>query len=134
MEEDCVFCKIVEGEISAHKVHETDEWLAFLDAEPVSKGHTLVIPKDHVEDIHDAEDMRFMWNALVKTSDAVKEAFDAKGINIDQNNGEVAGQEVFHMHFHVTPRYTGNEIELDYDREELEDGEEIAGHIRRNIE
>lgn len=133
MKEDCVFCKIVEGKIPAYRVHETEDWLAFLDAEPVSKGHTLVIPKKHVEDIHGAEGIDFMWGALVKTADAVKEAFDAEGINIDQNNGEVAGQEVFHMHFHVTPRYTGDEIELDYDRSELENGEEIAERIRAQM-
>lgn len=133
MTEDCVFCRIVEGEIPAHKVHETDDWLAFLDAEPVSKGHTLVIPKRHVEDIHGAEGMDFMWDALVKTADAVKEAFDAEGINIDQNNGEVAGQEVFHMHFHVTPRYTGDELELEYDRSGLENGEKIAERIRAQM-
>lgn len=133
MNEDCVFCKIVEGEIPSHRVYETENWMAFLDAEPVSRGHTLVIPKEHVEDIHEAEGMDFMWDALVKTADAVKEAFGANGINIDQNNGEVAGQEVFHMHFHVTPRYTGDEISLDYDRSELEEGEEIAEEIRSKM-
>ena len=133
MNEECVFCKIIDGEIPAYKVHETENWVAFLDAEPVSKGHTLVIPKQHVENIHEAEGMDFMWDALVTTANAVKDAFDAKGINIDQNNGEIAGQEVFHMHFHVTPRYDGSEIELDYDREELENAEEIAGRIREKM-
>lgn len=133
MTQDCVFCKIIDGEIPSHKVYETEKWVAFLDAEPVSKGHTLVIPKQHVENIHESEGMDFMWDALVKTADAVKEAFDAKGINIDQNNGEVAGQEVFHMHFHVTPRYDGSEIELDYDREDLENGEQIAQNIQEKM-
>jgi histidine triad (HIT) family protein len=133
MANDCVFCKIIDGEIPACKIYETEEWLAFLDAEPASKGHTLVVPKKHVEDIHEAEDMSFMWGALVKTADAVKEAFDAKGIKIDQNNGEAAGQEVFHMHFHVTPRYDGSEVEVKYDREELENGDEIAGRIREKM-
>lgn len=133
MTEDCVFCSIIDGEMPSHKVYETEKWVAFLDAEPVSKGHTLVIPKQHVENIHESEGMDFMWDALVKTADAVKEAFDAKGINIDQNNGEVAGQEVFHMHFHVTPRYDGSEIELDYDRQDLENGEQIAQNIRQQM-
>lgn len=133
MEEDCVFCKIIEGEIPSYKVYEDDKTVAFLDAEPVSKGHTLVIPKEHVENIHDAEGMEYMWDSIVKVANAVKEAFDAKGINIDQNNGAVAGQEVFHMHFHVTPRYTGDEIELEYDREELENPEEISGRIKSEL-
>lgn len=118
----------------SHKVYETDKWLAFLDAEPVSKGHTLVVPKQHVESIHGAKGMNFMWDALVKTADAVKEAFDANGINIDQNNGEVAGQEVFHMHFHVTPRYDGSEVQLDYDRSQLENGDELAQQISELID
>ncbi|MFB6215414.1 MAG: HIT family protein, partial [Candidatus Aenigmatarchaeota archaeon] len=83
--------------------------------------------------IHEAEGMGYMWDSLVKVANAVKQAFDAKGINIDQNNGAVAGQEVLHMHFHVTPRYTGDEIELDYDREELKNGKKIAGEIRDRL-
>ncbi len=133
MEKDCVFCKIIEGEIPSHRVYEDENVLAFLDAKPVSKGHTLVIPKTHVENIHEAEGMSYMWDAIVEVADAVKEAFDANGINIDQNNGEVAGQEVFHLHFHVTPRYDGNEIELDYDRSDLTDGEETAEKIEMEI-
>lgn len=117
----------------SHKVYEDENVLAFLDTNPVSRGHTLVIPKKHVENIHEAGGMDYMWDAIVEVADAVKGAFDAEGINIDQNNGEVAGQEVFHLHFHVTPRYDGSEIELDYDRSELEDGEEIADKIKQEI-
>lgn len=133
MSEDCIFCKIIDSEVPCYKVYEDENVIAFLDAEPVSKGHTLVVPKQHVENIHEAEGMDYMWDALVKVSDAVRDAFDAKGLNIDQNVGEVAGQEVFHMHFHVTPRYDGSEIELEYDRSELENGEEIAGKISSQI-
>lgn len=129
MEEDCVFCKIIEGKIPSHTVYEDDEVVAFLDANPVSKGHTLVVPKKHVENIHEAAGMDYMWDALVKVSNALRETFDPGGINIDQNNGEVAGQEVFHLHFHVTPRYDGNELDISYNRSELENGEEVASSI-----
>lgn len=134
MREDCVFCKIIEGEIPGNIVYEDENVVAFLDANPVSKGHTLVVPKKHVEDIHGAADMEYMWDALVKVSDAVEEAFDPEGINIAQNNGEAAGQEVFHLHFHVTPVYTGDELQITYDRSELEDGEEVAARIFREID
>lgn len=134
MSDECVFCKIIEGEIPAYKVYEDENVLAFLDANPVSKGHTLVVPKKHVEDIHGTEDMIYMWEAIVKVTDAIDEALEPEGFNIDQNNGEVAGQEVFHMHFHVTPRYTGDEIELNYDRTELEEGESIAETIAEEFE
>lgn len=133
MKDNCVFCKIIDGEIPSNKVYEDEKAVAFLDAEPVSKGHALVVPKKHVEDIHEAEGMDYMWDAIVKVSNAVKDAFDAEGVNVNQNNGEIAGQEVFHMHFHVTPRYDGSEIEIDYNRTELEDGEDIAEAVKREI-
>ena len=132
--EDCIFCKIIEGEVPSHKVYEDENTLAFLDTNPTSKGHTLIVPKKHVETIDQASDMDYMWNTLVKVSQAVEKAFDPEGLNISQNNGEVAGQEVMHMHFHVTPRYTGDEIEVNYKREELKNGEKIAGKISQNIE
>jgi len=130
---DCIFCKIIDGEIPGNKVYETENVVAFLDANPVSKGHTLVVPKKHVEDIHGAEDMDYLMDALVKVSDAVEEAFDPEGINIAQNNGEAAGQEIFHLHFHVTPIYNGNELEIEYNRKELRDGGKIADRISDRI-
>lgn len=131
---DCVFCKIIEGEIPSHRVYEDENVVAFLDANPVSKGHTLVVPKEHVETIDEASDMEYMWNALVKVSNAVKDAFQPEGLNVTQNNGELAGQEVMHLHFHVTPVYTGDEVELNYSREELENGRKVSGKIAEKID
>ncbi len=131
---DCIFCRIIEGEVPSNEVYEDENTIAFLDVNPTSKGHTLVVPKKHVENIHEASDMEYMWDSLVKVSNAVKEAFDPEGLNISQNNGEIAGQEVMHMHFHVTPRYTGDEIEVNYSRKELENGEEIAEEISQKIQ
>jgi len=133
MSDHCVFCKIIEGEIPSNKVYEDENVVAFLDANPVSKGHALVVPKQHVETIHNAEGMSYMWDAIVRVANALQQTFDPAGLNIDQNNGEVAGQEVFHLHFHVTPRYTGEELEIDYNRTELENGSEIAEEIRTNF-
>ncbi len=133
MTDDCVFCKIIEGEIPSYKVYEDENMIAILDANPVSKGHTLVIPKKHVETIHEAEDMEYLHEGLFKVSNAVQEAFDPEGINIAQNNGKAAGQEVFHLHFHVTPIYTGNELDITYNRSDLEDGEEVAEQIKENF-
>lgn len=133
MKNDCVFCSIVAGDLESYKVYEDENVLAFLDSNPVSKGHTLVVPKNHVENIHQAEGMDYMWDAIVKVSNAVKDAFGAKGINIDQNNGSVAGQEVFHLHFHVTPRYDGSEIDLSYNRSKLENGEELSNRIKSQL-
>jgi histidine triad (HIT) family protein len=133
MKDNCVFCKIIEGEIPSFKVYEDENVIAFLDTNPVSKGHTLVVPKKHVENIHEVDGMNYMWDAIVKVSNAVKTAFNPGGINIDQNNGEIAGQEVFHLHFHVTPRYDGSEIQLDYNRSDLKSGEEISKNIKSEM-
>jgi histidine triad (HIT) family protein len=133
MKDNCVFCKIIEGEIPSFKVYEDEKVLAFLDTNPVSKGHTLVVPKKHVETIHEADGMDYMWDTIVKVSNAVKTAFNPGGINIDQNNGEMAGQEVFHLHFHITPRYDGSEIQLDYNRSDLKNGEEISKNIKSEM-
>lgn len=133
MSDDCIFCKIVSGEVPAYKVYEDENILAFLDTNPVSRGHTLVIPKEHVENIHEASEMDFMWEGIKKVADGIKDAFDPEGINIAQNNGEKAGQEVFHLHFHVTPIYDGDEIKLEYDRSELKDGESISNNLKRMI-
>lgn len=91
------------------------------------------MPKKHVKDIHGTEDMTYMWETIVKVTDAIDKALEPQGFNIDQNNGEVAGQEVFHMHFHITPRYTGDEIELDYERTKLEEGEGTAETISKEF-
>jgi len=128
-----VFCKIIKGDMPSYKVYEDEKLMAFLDANPVSKGHTLVVPKKHVENIHESEGMDYMWDGIVKVANAVKESLGAEGINIEQNNGEVAGQEVFHLHFHITPRYDGSEIDLNYERSELENGDKISDDIKSEL-
>jgi histidine triad (HIT) family protein len=133
MTEDCIFCKIINGQIPSHKVYEDENMIAILDANPVSKGHTLVIPKNHVETIHEAEGMEYLHEGLVKVSNALQEAFDPEGTNIAQNNGEKAGQEVFHLHFHVTPIYDGNELDITYNRSDLDEGEQLAEEIQSHF-
>lgn len=128
-----MFCKIIKGDMPSYKVYEDEKLMAFLDANPVSKGHTLVVPKKHVENIHESEGMDYMWDGIVKVANAVKESLGAEGINIEQNNGEVAGQEVFHLHFHITPRYDGSEIDLNYERSELENGDKISDDIKSEL-
>jgi len=107
---DCIFCAIVAGEIPGRTVYETDEMLAFLDVNPLSKGHTLVIPKTHHERLTDVpEDVAVeLMLALHRVTDAVEAAVDADGTTIAFNNGEAAGQEVPHVHGHVIPRWDGD--------------------------
>ncbi|GIN58680.1 HIT family protein [Lederbergia ruris] len=104
---DCIFCKIINGEIPSAKVFENDDVLAFLDISQVTKGHTLVIPKIHKEDVFDldTETAEKLFSVVPAISRALRSEFDLKGLNMINNNGSFAGQEVFHYHLHLVPRY-----------------------------
>ena len=124
---DCIFCKIISGELPSSKVYEDNDVLAFLDIKPVNPGHTLVIPKKHFENIHDTPDDIFAKTmvAAKKIADAILK-LGAKGVNIGMNNGSAAGQIVFHAHVHVMPRYGKDSFSLwvgkEYDGNEREEG------------
>lgn len=104
---NCIFCKIVNGELPSAKVFENDDILAFLDISQITKGHTLVIPKVHKEDIFemDEETAGKLFSVVPEIAQAIKDEFNAKGMNLLNNNGSFAGQEVFHYHMHLIPRY-----------------------------
>ncbi|AKG05009.1 HIT family protein [Salimicrobium jeotgali] len=104
---DCIFCKIINGEIPSAKVYEDEEVYAFLDISQVTKGHTLVIPKQHTKNIYETHPQvaSNVFARIPKIATAVKSAFDADGVNIVNNNDEAAYQSVFHLHIHVLPRY-----------------------------
>ena len=109
--DDCIFCKIANGEIPSRKLYEDDNFVVIMDLSPASKGHSLIIPKEHYANIYEmpeelcAEAMKIAKNMAVKMTDALQ----ADGFNIMQNNNEVAGQTVFHFHMHLIPRYKGEE-------------------------
>ncbi len=105
--ENCIFCKIINGEIPAAKVFENEHVLAFLDLSQVSKGHTLVIPKLHQENIFELkpDTAKELFSVVPKISNAIKDAFQPLGLNILNNNGKAAGQTIFHYHLHLLPRY-----------------------------
>jgi histidine triad (HIT) family protein len=104
---DCIFCKIINGEIPSAKVFENEHVLAFLDISQVTKGHTLVIPKVHKENIFKLtpEIARNIFEVVPKIANALKTEFNPVGLNAVNNNGEEAGQSVFHFHLHLIPRY-----------------------------
>jgi len=107
MSEDCIFCQIVDGAIPGRVVYEDADVLAFLDANPLAPGHTLVIPKDHHETLDDLPAGRgeTTFAALHYLTPIVEDAVDADGSNVAFNNGEAAGQEVPHVHGHIIPRF-----------------------------
>ncbi|BAM46861.1 HIT family protein [Amphibacillus xylanus] len=137
---NCIFCKIIAGEIPSAKVYEDEHVFAFLDISQVTKGHTLVIPKAHVKDIYETSDeiASQLFARVPKIAQAIEKSFNPKGINILSNTGEAAGQSVFHLHLHLIPRYdetdgfsqnwvTHND---DYTKEDLSN---IAETIVQNI-
>ncbi len=110
---DCLFCKIVSGEIQSEKVYEDTETLAIMNINPTNKGQVLVMPKDHVENIYGfSEELaaRIMLTAK-KLSIAVKNGVDADGVNLIMNNEESAGQVIFHAHIHIIPRFNDDGLE-----------------------
>jgi len=107
---DCVFCRIVAGEIPCTKVYEDDLCLAFMDSGPLADGHTLLIPKKHYEFLHEMppEEVAHLARRLPAMAKAVQETMGAEGLNVLQNNGRVSGQAVPHVHFHFIPRARGD--------------------------
>ncbi len=106
-EQECLFCKIVKGEVPAKKVYEDDVTLAFLDISPRNPGHTLIIPKKHAEtlmDLSDKESAR-LFESVRKVGEMAMKGVQAQGLSIAQSNGQAAGQVVAHVHFHAIPRF-----------------------------
>jgi histidine triad (HIT) family protein len=133
---DCIFCKIVSKEISSDIVYEDDFTLAFLDIHPVTKGHTLVIPKEHSSGILDTENA-ILEKVIVtskKVGKALLAATKATGLNTGSNNGESAGQDVFHLHFHLIPRFAKKELKAwPHHDSEPKTRAELAMRIKENL-
>ncbi|WP_298832145.1 HIT family protein [uncultured Planococcus sp.] len=104
---NCIFCKIIAGEIPSVKVYENEHVFAFMDIMPLSKGHTLLIPKTHREFVYDLtpEEAANLFSVAPKIAKAINETFQPEGMNLLNNNGAKAGQSVLHFHLHFIPRY-----------------------------
>ena len=109
MVSDCIFCKIANGEIPSATVYEDDDFRVILDLGPASKGHSLILPKNHYKDLCEADPAvtTKILPLAGKIGSAMKAGLGASGFNVVQNNGTSAGQTVFHLHVHVIPRYEG---------------------------
>lgn len=121
---DCVFCKIIKGDIPCQKIYEDDKVLAFLDITPVGKGHTLVVPKKHSLDLTEAhdEDLAAAISACRKITKACITGLKAEGVNMHVNTKPVAGQAVMHTHFHIIPRWKDDGLKH-WPRANIPDGE-----------
>ena len=131
--DDCIFCKIIAGEIPSATVYEDDDVKAILDVNPAARGHVIVLPKKHAADVYSLpdEDLSKAICVAKKIAIAIKEAYGCDGVNIIQNNGEAAGQTVFHLHIHVIPRFEGDTVSVKWKQGEMpSDMDAIAGEIK----
>ncbi len=135
--DDCLFCKMVAGQIPVTKIYEDEAVLAFLDIGPISNGHTLVIPKQHFEKLHDCppELLGRVGPQLGKIAGAVTAAMNSDGYNVLCNNGRAAGQLIEHLHFHIIGRSAGDGLFDRWPSYKYQAGkiDTIAAEIRRNL-
>jgi len=130
-----IFTKIIAGEIPCHRVYEDDKVLAFLDINPLSRGHVLVIPKEPAETLDQLSDdsAAAIGRVLPRLSRAVLAATGARHFNVLQNNGAPAHQAVFHVHFHIIPRFDDAGLEIEWNAGKLLDGVELAKAIAAKL-
>lgn len=131
MSDNCIFCKIANGEIPSATLYEDEEFRVILDVSPAAKGHALILPKKHAANLFELPD-ETASKALVlakKIAFTLQEGLQADGINVLQNNGEAAGQTVFHFHMHLIPRKKGDTVNMAWEHGELTDADkaEILG-------
>ncbi len=132
--ENCIFCKIASGEIPSATLYEDEDFRVILDLGPATKGHALILPKKHAANIAEMPDDLLGRAASVakKVAVAMKEGLSCDGVNIVQNNGEAAGQTVFHFHMHIIPRYNGDNAGVTWTPGKLTDEmkEEILNAVK----
>ena len=137
-DENCIFCKIANGEIPSNALYEDENFKVILDLAPASKGHALIIPKEHAKNLFDLDSKTANEALLVaqKVGKAMMETLECDGLNVLQNNGEAAGQTVFHFHMHLIPRYNSEKKILTWHQGSPEENElkEVSEKIRKGIE
>lgn len=137
VKDDCIFCKIAKGEIPSATIYETSEFKVMLDVAPANKGHALIIPKEHFDNIFqiDAETAGKLFSLATVVARALKEETDCEGMNIVQNNGAVAGQTVNHFHLHLIPRHQGDGVSVTWKQGETDPAEQeaLAKAIKKHI-
>ena len=132
-DENCIFCKLANGDIPTATVYEDEYLRAIMDAAPANKGHIIILPKSHAADIYELND-EYVSRAFVlakKLAVALKKLTGCDGVNILQNNGEAAGQTVFHFHVHVIPRFKDDDCTIVWRPTSYEDGE--ASEVAKKI-
>ena len=134
---DCLFCKIAQGTIPSATLMETNEFRVILDKFPSGKGHTLIMPKEHFNDIYelDSETAGKLFALATVVARALKKITGCEGLNVIQNNGSIAGQTIMHFHLHLIPRHEGDGMDFTWPTSEMsdEDLEALAAEIAKEI-
>ena len=123
--DNCIFCKLANGDIPTNSIYEDEDFNVILDASPATKGHALILPKQHYANMFEIDDEILAKAAKLakRVITHEKEVLGCDGYNVLQNNGEVAGQTVFHFHMHLIPRYDGEKAIIDWDHKDFSDDE-----------
>ncbi len=137
IKDDCIFCKIAKGDIPSATIYESGDFKCILDVAPANKGHALIITKEHYDNIFqlDAETAAKIFSFATVAAKAIKEETGCEGMNVLQNNGEVAGQTVNHFHLHLVPRNTGDGVKMSWEPKETvaEEQQTLAKAIKSRI-
>lgn len=137
IKDDCIFCKIARGDIPSATIYENNDLKVFLDVAPANRGHALIVPKEHYDNIFqlDAETAGKIFSMATVVARAIREETGCEGMNIVQNNGEVAGQTVNHFHLHLIPRNSGDEVAVSWKPHETSSDEQnaLAKSIKKKI-
>jgi len=137
MQNDCIFCKIIAGEIPSATIYEDEDFKVIMDISPAAKGHAIILPKRHFADLYELDEITSLKALAVarKVATAIKAEFRCDGLNLLQNNGEAAGQTVFHFHIHLIPRYRKDQVKMSWIQGEYKEGEmaSIAQAISKRI-
>jgi len=135
---DCIFCKIIDGEVPAVKVLDKDKVIAFMDINPASRGHMLIVPKKHVENIFEIseDDLSAVMNAVKHCAQAVRQALKAEGITVLQLNGKASDQIIPHLHVHIMPRWQNDRLSVsqwEMNEGNIDELQEIAREVKEHI-
>jgi histidine triad (HIT) family protein len=133
MQNNCIFCKIIAGEIPSATIYEDGDFKVIMDISPAARGHAIILPKKHCSDLYELDDDTASKAFIVarKVAKAMKEELNCDGLNLLQNNGEAAGQTVFHFHIHLVPRYHNDTVKMTWTQGKYGDGE--AAQIAKAI-
>ena len=128
MNNNCIFCKIIAGEIPSATLYEDADFKAIMDIAPAAKGHVIILSKKHEANLFELDDETAGKAILVarKLAKAIQEELQCDGINLLQNNGEAAGQTIFHFHMHLIPRFVGDQMMIPWDHKTYGEGEASA--------